>query len=135
MTYKFLAHTADLRMRVSGRTVAELFGQAVRGMMAAMKTDIKTLKPNLTREVKVQAPDPTVLLVDFLNEVLTLAQTNREVYKEVNFKEFSETSLSAELQGVSVKEFDEDIKAVTYHEAQVRKNPQGEWETILIFDI
>jgi len=29
----------------------------------------------------------------------------------------------------------EDIKAVTYHEAEVKKKKDGIWETMLIFDI
>ena len=37
--------------------------------------------------------------------------------------------------GFDIEEFDDDIKAVTYHEAEVRKNGKGNLETYMIFDI
>jgi len=87
------------------------------------------------RTVTVYASDRTALLVDFLNEALSLAQIHKEVYLSVAFSTFSEIALEATLKGAKVDEFNEDIKAVTYHEADVRQNEKGEWETTLIFDI
>ena len=39
------------------------------------------------------------------------------------------------LSGTRINNFDEEIKAVTYHEANVIKNKKGLWETCIIFDI
>lgn len=139
MPYEILKHTADVRLRVEGETLERLFSDALEGMMEIIKKSQVPIpndqSPKVKRAVSVQAGDKTALLVDFLNEVLSLSQINKEVYPAVTFDELSETSLKGGLEGVEVGEFDEDIKAVTYHEAEIKKNPAGNWETILIFDI
>lgn len=135
MTYEILKHTADLRMKVAGDTPEHLFAEAMRGMMSVLKADIPAGAPVRKREISLEARDLTALLVDFLNEVLSLAQINKEVFPNVAFGNLTETSLEAEIEGVGIEKFDEDIKAVTYHEAEVRKNAEGKWETMLVFDI
>jgi SHS2 domain-containing protein len=135
MPYEILKHTADLRMRVCADTLESLFLDAVKGMMSIMKKDLESEARNPKRNLSISAGDKTALLVDFLNEILALAQTNKEVYPTVILKKLSETEIEAELTSVPVDGFDEDIKAVTYHEAEIRKNSAGNWETILVFDI
>jgi len=135
MPYEILKHTADLRLRVWADTLELLFLDAVKGMMSILKENPKSEIRNPKRNLSISAGDKTATLVDFLNEVLALAQTNKEVYLAVIFKKLSEVEVEAELAGVPVEGFDEDIKAVTYHEAEIKKNPAGNWETILVFDI
>ncbi len=134
MSYEIAKHTADLRMKVEGKTPEELFAEALRGMMGVLKEGSERGEKR-KRKIAVQSGDRTSLLVDFLNEALAAAQINREVYDRAVFRRFSETELEAELEGAAVGSFDEDIKAVTYHEADVRRNEKGEWETGLVFDI
>jgi SHS2 domain-containing protein len=71
MPYEILEHTADLRFRVTGRTLAGAFAEAARAVC-------ETLAPNCTpgdvlRRVEVSADDPEELLADFLSELLYLA--------------------------------------------------------------
>lgn len=135
MSYEIIGHTADLRMRVSGDSPEELFDSAVKGMMAVLKKE-KPMKGKIVRrQIKVNSINFTALLVDFLNEVLSLIEIHKEIYTKVRFKKLEEKSVLAELEGVVQKSFDEDIKAVTYHEAQVKKNEKGVWETMLVFDV
>ncbi len=135
MPYSFRKHTADIRMNVKGKTLEELFQDALLGMIKVMNPAWLREARAVKREIAVKAPDATALLVDFLNEALALAHTECEAYTAVQFRSLSECSLEAELEGYKTESFDEDIKAVTYHEADVKKNNKGEWETILIFDI
>lgn len=135
MSYEILKHTADLRMKVAGKTLPDLFSEALRGMMSVLKSDAEKGAAAVKRQVVMEAGDTTALLVDFLSEALSLAQTRKEIYTGASFRMFTETSLEAELIGLAVEEFDEDIKAVTYHEADVKRNEMGEWETMLVFDI
>lgn len=138
MTYKILKHTADLRMQIKAFTLEGLFRDAFSGMMDILKKGIPPERKPVQRKISVVSPDRTALLVDFLNEVLYLSQTRKEIYTEINITEFSEeheARLLAEIKGVKINEFDEDIKAATYHEADVKQNEKGEWETLLVFDI
>lgn len=134
-THQTLSHTADIRLRVEADSLPELFVAAIEGMASVQKLNIKNQISKIKRLVEIKSIDETALLIDFMNEVLYQSQTNREIYIEVKFLEFSETALKAEIYGQKVDEFDEDIKAVTYHEAKIVKNEKGNLETIIVFDI
>ena len=143
--FEILEHTADLRIKAWGKTKEELFKNALRGMAYVQKEEarIKNQEARITKKVQVKSTDMTALLIDFLSEVLTQSQINRVVFFDANFKAFSDTpsadsgqvELEAEIEGIKVDKFDEDIKAVTYHEAEVKQNPEGVYETKIVFDI
>ncbi len=135
MPYTILEHTADVRLLVEGRTLAELFAEALRGMMAVLKPEGKENSAETRRRIQIDAASQTALLVDFLNEALWLAETHREAYAEVAFESISATRLIAVLRGRAVESFGEDVKAVTYHEAEIRQTEEGNLETKLVLDI
>lgn len=122
-------------MRVMGKTLEELFCDALLGMVAIMDPSGAQGKEKIQRVVVIEAPDVTALLIDFLSEVLVWTHTEREVFTHVRFRTISEYALEAELTGYRTEEFGEDIKAVTYHEADVKKNTEGVWATNIVFDI
>jgi len=130
-----LEHTADVRIFVQGDSLEELFLDAVYGMMEILKPKVDNQKQGTQRAITLEAVDITALLIDFLNEVLLASQIYKEAYNKVIFKTLSLRSLEAILRGVAVRSFDEDIKAVTYHEAEIRRTEDGKWETMIIFDI
>ena len=133
--YELVPHTADVRLRVAADSLEELFRDAVLGMNAVMRGDAEPHAERVQRTIAVDdAPDTTALLVDFLNEVLSRAHIGRELFTEVVFSRFDATNLSAEVIGIAPASFEEDIKAVTYHEADVRRAGEG-WETMLVFDL
>jgi SHS2 domain-containing protein len=71
MPYEILEHTADLRFRVTGRTLADAFAgaaMAVCGIMAPGCTP-----GDVVRRVEISAEDTEELLADFLSELLYLA--------------------------------------------------------------
>ena len=133
--YQLAQHIADVRLLVSGASLEELFRDAVRGMYAVMRgTPAHDAQP-VQRTITVDdSADRTALLVDFLNEVLHRSHVARELFDDVTFTRLEETSLEATLTGIAPAEFDEDVKAVTYHEADVRER-EGVWHTTLVFDI
>lgn len=134
-SFEILPHTADLRLKVSGDSPEELFRAAVKGMASIIKRDACKNRAEIKKKISLSSADRTTLLIDFLSEALTLSQTDRIVFCNVNFEKLTETELTGEILGTKVNEFDEDIKAVTYHEANVVRNEKGRWETTIIFDI
>lgn len=134
MPYKVLDHPADYEILVTGRDLTELFSSAMAGMTAFLKKELPTSNLQF-KTMNINSNNVTYLLVDFLSEALRLAQTNKEVYSKVVFKQLTETSLQAELFGSKIDRFDDDIKAVTYHGADVRQKDGGAWETKVLFDI
>jgi len=139
--YKILAHPADVKVQAFGKTKKGLFLNAMRGMEAVLRPKIKDKKQKIKNKIKVSSIDLNALLVDFLSEILYLSQVNKEVYDDVKFKKFSpstssgQTILEAELLGNKIESFGEDIKAVTYHGLEIKKNKKGLYEATVLFDI
>lgn len=133
----YLPHTADIRMKIEAATLEDLFTIGVEGMSNILIEGYckKSLKFKLKRSIKIQSSDYTCLLIDFLSEVLSHSYTDKAIYCGVNSIFLSEYEINAEITGVPIEKFHEEIKAVTYHEAQVQKNRKDLWETLVIFDI
>jgi SHS2 domain-containing protein len=71
MPYEILEHTADLRFRVRGRTLADAFAEAA---LAVTLTMAPGCTPgDVVRTVEISADDTEELLTDFLSELLYLA--------------------------------------------------------------
>lgn len=141
--YEILEHKADLKIKAFGSTKKELFSNALSGMEESMKPKIGKSEQKVSREIKITSLDLSALLVDFLSEVLYLNQVNKEVYSSVKFRKFSDSSsmgsgqanLEGELFGQKVKNFGEDIKAVTHHDLNIRQRTDDTWEATVLFDI
>lgn len=132
--YKILEHPADVRVRAFGKTKEKLFLNAMLGMAAVLRPQVRHSNVE-TRNINVKSVDLNALLVDFLSEVLCLIQTNKEIYNDVKFTKFSEAELEGELFGNKVESFNEDIKAVTYHGLKIEKNKKCPYEATILFDI
>ena len=131
--FEIIDHIADVRLRVRAPSLEALFVDAMRGMFAVMRAHPGDT--HIERSVAVHdAADTTSLLVDFLNEVLYRAQVAHEMFDEAHFTRLHTTSCEATLRGFVSAAFEEDVKAVTYHEAEVRKIGE-EWTTMIVFDI
>ena len=132
MPYSVKPHTADIRLKLSGKSFAVLLEQSVMGLMKILAGKVSPTK--VIRRVEVSATDKTCLLVDFLNEVLALAETNREQYSNVEIIELTDHKTTAKLTGTKVHNFTQDVKAVTYHEAEVIED-DGMWKVNLVLDV
>lgn len=135
--YKTLQHTADIRLLVKGDTAEELFLAALAGMDEIINKEEAQKKDDLVivKEINIASSDMTGLLVDFLSEVLAITHTEKAIFPRAEFLKLTDNVLEARIYGRKTDKFDEDIKAVTYHEAAVRRNDKGIFETILVFDI
>ncbi len=134
--YKLIAHTADIRLLVQANSHQELFLGALQGMASIISTaGYQTSRSTVTQTIKVKSNDPTLLLIDFLSEILTLSHVLKAVFYSAIFTILTSNQLEALILGIPVVQFDEDIKAVTYHEAEIVQDNQGNLSTIIVFDI
>ncbi len=133
--FKLEPHVADVRMRVRGDSLEELFAAAVEGLAELVKPGNCKGEMAVVETFECSAGDTTTLLIDFLSEVLSLSHINRGIFCTVDFEELTETWLRSTIRGTVVESFDEDVKAVTYHEAQVQRDDEGNYESIIVFDI
>ena len=132
--FEILEHKADLKIRVWGKTKEELFANALLAMSESQKPEIKN-QQKIKREIKIKSLDLPALLVDFLSEALYLSQTNKEVYFKASFEKFTNSEIRGELIGQLAERFGEDIKAVTHHNLEIKRNLSGSWKAIVLFDI
>ena len=131
--FEILEHKADLKIRVFGKDLRELFLNAIVGMFeeAGYESEGEEIK----REIKISSLDLPSLLVDFLSEVLYLCEVNKEVYHKVLFKNLTEKELKGILIGKPLKRMGVYIKAVTYHDLDIRQRKDKTWEVTILFDI
>ena len=140
-SYEFLPHVADVRLKVKADNLEDLFSAALQGMASLIKNnscpfDEELEEDSIIKEtIEISSIDSTSLLIDFLSEILTHSQVNKAVYCKVKFEKLTDNFLKAIIFGTKINSFDEDIKAVTHHEAEIKKDSDGNFETIIIFDI
>lgn len=140
MPYRTLEHTADLGVEVTAATLEGLFGETLRAFTDCL-TRLERVTASESREVSIKAPEPDQLLIDLLNELIYLHETEALVFSDALLT-LAETddgwSLSGSVRGEA---FDLErhglktlIKAATYHQLSVQPGPDG-WIARIIFDI
>lgn len=139
MKYKILNHTADLRLEIYGKTLGELFMNAVEALADILGGKSYSRTGETDREsfkefIRLRSSNITQLLVDFLNEILAKSNIHKRVYKVHKVIKLKDAEIEAEIIGVPAEKFEEDIKAVTYHEVDIKKEG-GLWQTKLVMDI
>jgi SHS2 domain-containing protein len=135
--YETFEHTADLGIRVFGRTYEEVFANAAYALFDFL-TNLDNVGESLSCKIQVEAVDPEELLVRWLSELLFLSESRGYLFKDFSFSHLDQTSLQAEAHGEtfdpSRHKLKAEVKAVTYHQVEV-KEKDGRWEARVIFDI
>lgn len=136
MAVAFKEHTADVSFTVTAGTREDLFSQGVEALMQVLKPKLKESKGQESRrEIFTEHVDSTSLFIEFLTEVLYLAETHRERYVDVEIAKLTDTQVVATLMGEKIEGFDEVIKGVTYHGAELIQKIDGTWEITVILDV
>jgi len=133
--YEILDHPADLKIRVFGKDLPVVFvnmALAIAQQQAPAQAQVK--EP--AEEIVVESDSLDSLFVDWLSEILYRGEINKKVYTDFDIAEFSEGpfKIKAKIRGVPVGSKNIDIKAVTYHELEIKKI-DDHWGAIVVFDI
>ena len=139
--FEEVEHMADLALRVRGRDLADLLVNAARGLASLLSPDgdegsaaEKRASGEQVRRVEVEAFDAEGLLVEWLTELLYLAERERFVGHTFSVLEVTPTRLRATVRGMTVERLARHIKAVTYHQLAIVQTAEG-LETIIVFDV
>ncbi len=135
MTSRFeqLEHTADLALRIYGRDLRELFANAAYAMFSQL-AEVARIGQAIERTVRVQGTDCESLLVNWLNELLYLHETEGELYSAFRIDELSSECLEATVHGAPFDEVYTIIKAATYHDLRISKTREG-FAVTIVFDV
>lgn len=135
--YETFDHTADMGIRIFGRTVEEVYVNAAYALFDQL-IDLRKVGDGAIHEISVEGADREDLLIRWLGELLFLCQGRGYLFKEFSILHLDSNSLRAIARGEifdpSRHRFKTEIKAVTYHQVEVRKKDEG-WEGKVIFDV
>jgi SHS2 domain-containing protein len=134
--YKFINHTADVAITVRGGDLQSLFKNSGDALIDLLFNDGE-IKGINTYTITAEGDNEEELLINFLRELFFQFAVYRVVLKEIEFEEFSKTGVTAKVTG---EEYDPnrhklniDIKAVTYHNVEIKK-ADDELTVSIVFD-
>lgn len=123
---EFLEHTADIKFRVYGNNLKDIFKNSAEALKKSICRKEK-IKENIIKKIKVGGEDYENLLYEFLEELLYLLDANNFIFSEIKKikiqKDKKELILDAEIIGDSAEKYkiSNDVKAITYNDMFVKK--------------
>ncbi len=134
MRYRYLEHTADLYVEARGEKLEDIFANCALALYDSI-CDINKISYSEERMVEVEGEDYQELLVNFLNELLYLFETEGFVASDVEVV-FEGKKLTARLKGETYDREKHgaryEIKAATYHGLEINEK---EGYARVLFDI
>jgi SHS2 domain-containing protein len=141
--YKIVDHTADLGLRVWGKTVPELFDEAARALMSQI-INLEEVESTHKQSFYIEAESIEMLLHQWLREILFYVDKGL-VFKQFHIekhnlsdknaaKYYIKGQLVGELLDPTRHRICNEIKAVTRHNFYVKsKGPW--WEANILLDL
>lgn len=128
--YEFLEHTADVFVKVTGKSLTEAFENAGRATTDVM-TDLNKVEPSMEYAVSIKAKDLQELLYEWIEEILFRFDAEGTLFSGFRVQELDEGegfSLKATIKG---EKFNPDkhpqrigVKAITYHMMEINRNEE-----------
>jgi len=136
-TYHLIDHTADFGIQVFGTDSRELFTNAALALFDVI-TEMDELNGDDSCDITSSGEDWSDLMINWLREILYLWNGREMLVKSVQVLSLSEHNISARIYFDAYlpdrHTIKTEIKAVTYHQIQVKRSPSG-WKAQIIFDI
>ena len=132
--HRWLDHTSEVQLQVEAESLAGLAAEAGRALGLLLLRGLPARPEGPAREIQVESVDREALLVDWLNEILFLAEMERWVAVEFDVLEISSVHLKASALGVPVEESPALVKAATFHGLAVEERDGG-LQAEVIFDV
>jgi SHS2 domain-containing protein len=135
--FEVLDHTADIGLVVYGDDLKALFENAGEGFFHLI-TDLRKVKRRIERRVSIGGESLDRLMVDWLSELLYLHDIENLLFRRFKVESVGEDGLKAMVKGEAFREgvhvIKTEVKAVTYHQIEVRQE-KGRWRAQIIFDL
>ena len=139
--YQFLEDVAiaDIAFEAYGKDLNELFENAALAIFE-LSADIKTVKAKDKIDFDLENKNMDRLLYDFLSEILFLKDSRYMIFRKVKvaIKEGSPNKVHVVLEGEGIDQkkhsLENDIKAITMHMFELKKEKQG-YKASVVVDI
>ena len=130
-------HTADVGIMIYGEDLKTLFENAGEAFFNII-TDLERVIPRMWKKIELGQENLECLMVDWLTELLFLHEVEGLLFKEFKVESIGDSGLKAMAGGEEFKEgfhiIKTQVKAVTYHQIEVRKD-DGLWRARIILDL
>ncbi len=134
--FEIVNHTADVGIIAYGADISQAFTNAARALFSLI-TELDDVEEILHRDIELTAPDEESLLVEWLNELICLFDTENIVFKRFDVTKLNNTQLKARSYGEKVDSskhrLKTGVKAATYHMLKVDKGDGCQVQ--VLFDI
>jgi len=126
-SFEYLEHTADVKFRAYGKSLEEMLCNAALALFNSM-IDTTMVEARETWKVELFGEDLEHLAYDWLSELVFLFETEFAAFSTFDVKLYDngQWSLLATIGGERIDRsrhaFDNEVKAVTWHEFEIRKN-------------
>ena len=125
-------HTSEIELRVRAGSLGDLLAEAGRALADVQLTGANCIPGGPARSIQVSSPDREALLVDWLNELIFLADIDRWVAMDFSLDLVQDTEVRARASGVTLEWSPSRVKAATFHGLQVESVPGGLEATIIL---
>ncbi len=116
---EIVEHPGEVRLRLRAGSLGELAAVAGRALAELEARDAPEGGTGEWREVRISGRDAEALLVNWLNELIYLAEAERWIGVEFRAVTATETELVMRVRGVRVETAPSAVKAATFHGLQV----------------
>ncbi len=136
MNYETFEHEADIGIRGFGSSIGQAFENAARALYSVI-VNVTLVRPVEQRTLTVTANDHELLLVEWLNALLSLSDMERMVFSKFEVR-ISGTMLTGKAWGETLDQVRHEpfveVKGATYHMLSV-KEQQGLYTAQCVVDV
>ena len=122
--FEIIDHTADVGVVAYGDNISQAFSNAARALFSLI-TELDSVAEVVYRDIELTATDEESLLVEWLNELIYLFDTENIVFKRFDVTVLPNVRLRARSYGENVDSLRHrlktGVKAATYHMLKVEK--------------
>jgi SHS2 domain-containing protein len=125
-------HFAEWKVTITADTMEELFVEAAQlvGRQCGRTSD----ETGPWRTLRVSGSDQTTLLVDWLNELIGLSESERRAFGDVRALRLYDTRVTADIRGRPVVEWTSPLKSATLRGLRLeREGPR--WKAEVRFEV
>jgi SHS2 domain-containing protein len=129
--FRWVEHTSELELEIEAPSEAAVFEEA---LIAFAELAGDGGGDAMTHELEVEAEESSMLLVEWLSELVYLSEAERFVPARIASLELADGRLRATLEGHR-GEPRHLVKAVTLHRLALRQDDKAGWHARVVLDV
>jgi SHS2 domain-containing protein len=130
--YRFVEHVGEVELRLEAASEPEIFGAALAAFAELVRTDGEG--DPASHEVELTAGEHALLLVDWLGELVFLAEVSQFVPERVASFTLADSCLRATVEGRRGRPR-QLVKAVTLNKLELGQQEGGGWHARVVLDV